>query len=175
MPEVWSKTVLLVNFDENDGYFDHVPSPSAPSLNADNVAGREVDVERCRDELPSTSAIRAPAGQQGPAGGGWPRLWSGSARCRCFAISPWSRGGWVNSRKCSITRRCCAFWRRALASRSRTSARSRRAGRGDLTERVQFQDTERLKPCPRLRAAARATRRTSCARRSSVAGRAVAD
>ena len=33
VPEVWSKTVLLVNFDENDGYFDHVPSPSAPSIN----------------------------------------------------------------------------------------------------------------------------------------------
>jgi phospholipase C len=32
-PEVWSKTVLIVTFDENDGYFDHVPSPSAPSPN----------------------------------------------------------------------------------------------------------------------------------------------
>ena len=29
-PETWSKTVLLVNFDENDGYFDHVPPPVAP-------------------------------------------------------------------------------------------------------------------------------------------------
>ena len=29
-PDVWSKTVLLVNFDENDGFFDHVPSPAAP-------------------------------------------------------------------------------------------------------------------------------------------------
>ena len=31
-PDVWSKTVLLINFDENDGYFDHVPPPAAPSL-----------------------------------------------------------------------------------------------------------------------------------------------
>src|SRR5690606_31515298 len=30
-PEVWSKTVLLVMFDENDGFFDHVPPPAAPS------------------------------------------------------------------------------------------------------------------------------------------------
>jgi phospholipase C len=30
-PEIWSQTVLLINFDENDGFFDHVPSPSAPS------------------------------------------------------------------------------------------------------------------------------------------------
>jgi phospholipase C len=24
VPEVWSKTVLLITFDENDGFFDHV-------------------------------------------------------------------------------------------------------------------------------------------------------
>ncbi|MFI8089376.1 phosphocholine-specific phospholipase C [Streptomyces sp. NPDC086080] len=29
-PDTWSKTVLLINFDENDGYFDHVPAPVAP-------------------------------------------------------------------------------------------------------------------------------------------------
>src|SRR5690606_3818322 len=34
-PEVWSKTVLLINFDENDGFFDHVPPPAAPSFNPD--------------------------------------------------------------------------------------------------------------------------------------------
>jgi phospholipase C len=28
--ETWSKTVLFVNFDENDGYFDHVPPPVPP-------------------------------------------------------------------------------------------------------------------------------------------------
>ncbi|MBL7520887.1 phospholipase C, phosphocholine-specific, partial [Frankia sp. CNm7] len=29
-PTIWAKTVLFLNFDENDGYFDHVPAPSAP-------------------------------------------------------------------------------------------------------------------------------------------------
>lgn len=29
--DTWSKTVLLVNFDENDGYFDHVPAPVPPA------------------------------------------------------------------------------------------------------------------------------------------------
>jgi phospholipase C len=29
--ETWSKTVLLVDFDENDGYFDHVPAPVPPA------------------------------------------------------------------------------------------------------------------------------------------------
>ena len=29
-PEVWASTVLLINYDENDGYFDHVPPPVPP-------------------------------------------------------------------------------------------------------------------------------------------------
>jgi phospholipase C len=35
-PGVWSKTVLLINYDENDGFFDHLPPP-APSRNADGT------------------------------------------------------------------------------------------------------------------------------------------
>ncbi|MFI0470189.1 phosphocholine-specific phospholipase C [Saccharopolyspora sp. 5N102] len=34
-PQVWSKTVLLLNFDENDGFFDHVPPPVPPKSAAD--------------------------------------------------------------------------------------------------------------------------------------------
>ena len=34
--DIWSKTVLLVNFDENDGYFDHVPAPVPPVSAADD-------------------------------------------------------------------------------------------------------------------------------------------
>ncbi len=30
-PDVWASTVLLVNYDENDGFFDHVQQPVAPS------------------------------------------------------------------------------------------------------------------------------------------------
>lgn len=29
-PEVWAKTALLISFDENDGFFDHVPPPVPP-------------------------------------------------------------------------------------------------------------------------------------------------
>ena len=31
-PRVWSRTVLLVMYDENDGFFDHVPPPAPHSL-----------------------------------------------------------------------------------------------------------------------------------------------
>jgi phospholipase C len=33
-PEVWAKTVFILNYDENDGLFDHVAPPSPP-LGAD--------------------------------------------------------------------------------------------------------------------------------------------
>lgn len=36
-PEVWSKTVLIVNYAESDGLFDHLPPPSAPSREADGT------------------------------------------------------------------------------------------------------------------------------------------
>ncbi|PWS46579.1 phospholipase C, phosphocholine-specific, partial [Streptomyces sp. FT05W] len=29
-PDVWRRTVVLINYDENDGFFDHVPPPVAP-------------------------------------------------------------------------------------------------------------------------------------------------
>jgi phospholipase C len=29
-PEVWAKTVFILNYDENDGIFDHVPPPIPP-------------------------------------------------------------------------------------------------------------------------------------------------
>ncbi|GAA2781788.1 phosphocholine-specific phospholipase C [Saccharopolyspora taberi] len=35
-PQVWSKTALLLNFDENDGFFDHVAPPVPPADAADD-------------------------------------------------------------------------------------------------------------------------------------------
>ncbi|MFE7712975.1 phosphocholine-specific phospholipase C [Streptomyces sp. NPDC057486] len=35
-PKTWSKTALFINFDENDGYFDHVPAPVAPRPDSGN-------------------------------------------------------------------------------------------------------------------------------------------
>ena len=65
-PEVWSKTVLLVNFDENDGFFDHVPPPAAPSLDpTDAVAGKADAGERV-DGADDARVPRAP-GRQPPA------------------------------------------------------------------------------------------------------------
>ncbi|MFF3688980.1 phosphocholine-specific phospholipase C [Streptomyces sp. NPDC002187] len=34
-PQVWRHTVVLINYDENDGFFDHVPPPVPPADNTD--------------------------------------------------------------------------------------------------------------------------------------------
>ncbi|SDV50127.1 phosphocholine-specific phospholipase C [Chitinasiproducens palmae] len=95
VPEVWSKTVLLVNFDENDGYFDHVPSPSAPSRNADlSLAGRSTLSET--DMAAEYFTQPPPDGSTSqPAPDG--RVFGPGPRVPLFVISPWSRGGWVDS------------------------------------------------------------------------------
>ncbi|MEV6524594.1 phosphocholine-specific phospholipase C [Longispora sp. NPDC051575] len=64
-PAVWEKTAFFLNYDENDGYFDHVVPPTPPPGTPDEfVAGRPIGL--------------------GP-------------RVPMTVISPWSRGGWVNS------------------------------------------------------------------------------
>ncbi|WP_010306725.1 alkaline phosphatase family protein [Saccharopolyspora spinosa] len=35
-PKIWSMTALLLNFDENDGFFDHVPPPVPPKPESGN-------------------------------------------------------------------------------------------------------------------------------------------
>ncbi|MER6900485.1 alkaline phosphatase family protein, partial [Amycolatopsis sp. NPDC000740] len=38
-PEVWSKTVFFINYDENDGLFDHVVPPMPPLVNRPGTDG----------------------------------------------------------------------------------------------------------------------------------------
>ncbi len=75
-PEVWSKTVLFITYDENGGFFDHVvpptPKPGTP--------GEEVSVPEAMVEAD---------GYGGPIGLGF--------RVPMLVVSPWSRGGWVDS------------------------------------------------------------------------------
>ncbi|MFB7372692.1 phosphocholine-specific phospholipase C [Streptomyces sp. NPDC056222] len=49
-PDVWRHTVVLINYDENDGFFDHVPPPVPPADNTD---------ERYKG-LPTGLGIRVP-------------------------------------------------------------------------------------------------------------------
>lgn len=78
-PEVWSRTVLFVTFDENDGFFDHVPPPCAPSLGPDGRRAGASTVDDASERLHGRMVF-------GPG-----------PRVPMIVVSPWSRGGWVCS------------------------------------------------------------------------------
>jgi len=80
---VWAKTVLFITYDENDGFFDHVPPPTAPP---------GTDGEWITAPLPDDAG-----GIAGPTGLGF--------RVPMLVISPWSRGGWVASQAFDHTSR----------------------------------------------------------------------
>jgi phospholipase C len=75
-PDVWSKTVVFLTYDENGGFFDHVAPPTAPK----GTEGEFLSV----NPLPQASG-----GAAGPIGLGF--------RVPMLVISPFSRGGHVNS------------------------------------------------------------------------------
>ena len=75
-PDVFNSTLVIINFDENDGQFDHVPPPvPAPGEADEFVAGTDL----------ATYGLTQPA----PVGLGF--------RVPLLLISPWTRGGWVTS------------------------------------------------------------------------------
>jgi phospholipase C len=123
-PEVWSKTVLFVMFDENDGFFDHVPPPAVPSiLDGGALAGAstvETTGEYHRFVPPDNTAEEA-----APLG----RPYGLGPRVPLYAISPWSKGGWVHSevsdhtslirfieRRFGVEEPNISPWRRAVCS-----------------------------------------------------------
>jgi phospholipase C len=79
-PEIWSRTVLFLTFDENDGFFDHVTPPAPPAVLADGARAGASTVSTDDDIHPQD---RLPYGL--------------SVRVPMTVISPWSTGGWVNS------------------------------------------------------------------------------
>ena len=88
-PDTWAKTVFLINYDENDGNFDHLPPPCPPSpLPGGGYAGKStVDTQRDYMNVPNATNLEPGDGQ--PYGPG--------PRVPMLVISPFSRGGYVNS------------------------------------------------------------------------------
>jgi len=79
-PDLWSKTALFLTYDENDGFFDHMPSPFAPK---DATQGKST-VDTRNEYFPGDTQL-----VPGPYGLG--------TRVPMLVISPWTRGGYVNS------------------------------------------------------------------------------
>ena len=91
-PKVWAKTVLFLMFDENDGFFDHVPPPAPPSIeSAVTFGGSTVDTTG------EYHLVRAPSEAPAELDELMGRPYGLGPRVPMYVISPWSRGGWVNS------------------------------------------------------------------------------
>jgi phospholipase C len=89
-PEVFSKTVFILTYDENDGFFDHMVPPTPPMSQAQGVSTVGT-VNEIFDgtESPNVAAYTETGYIPGPYGLG--------VRVPMIAISPWSKGGYVNS------------------------------------------------------------------------------
>jgi phospholipase C len=92
-PEVWKKTIFILTYDENDGYFDHAPSfaaadPRRPETGGAS-AGIDTGLEYTYKEDELRQGVQETEARSGPIGMGF--------RVPMIIASPWSRGGWINS------------------------------------------------------------------------------
>lgn len=136
VPEVWSKTVFLINYDENDGYFDHVPSPSAPSkLSSQTYAGKSTLTD---EEMSYEYFVHdAPEGSKNQPAKDNMSVYGPGPRVPMLVISPWSRGGWVNSQVFDHTS-VLRFLEQRFGVDEPNISPFRRAICGDLTSALNF-------------------------------------
>jgi len=93
-PEVWKKTIFIVTYDENDGYFDHVPPFVAPHSHQEGTGkvseGIDTRVEFVTlDQELDRKGFPVDYKRESSIGLGY--------RVPMIIASPWSRGGFVNS------------------------------------------------------------------------------
>ncbi|WP_083449815.1 phosphocholine-specific phospholipase C [Luteipulveratus mongoliensis] len=126
-PEVWSKTALLITYDENDGFFDHVvPAyPNSPQLQGNSTVSTENEI------------YSGPAGATGPYGLG--------QRVPMLVVSPWSTGGWVCSETFDHTS-IIRFMEERFGVEEPQITPWRRAVCGDLTSAFDFGRTHTTVP-----------------------------
>ena len=94
-PEIWKKTIFILAYDENDGYFDHVP-PFVPPHHLKPETGKvsagiDTSVEHVNIEHEKKRKYKNPEkdARESPIGLGF--------RVPLVIASPWSRGGQVCS------------------------------------------------------------------------------
>jgi len=79
-PEVWKKTIFVLTYDENDGYFDHQPPFVVPNPSDASSGKVSAGIDFATDFEPRKGS---------PIGLGY--------RVPMVIASPWSKGGFVNS------------------------------------------------------------------------------
>ncbi len=122
-PDVFNSTLVIINYDENDGQFDHVPPP--------------VPAPGARDEFyydSSGTLANEGLAHPMPVGLGF--------RVPLILISPWTRGGWVTSEVSDHTSvvQFLEKWTEALGTPAPCPNISawRRSVCGDLTSAFDF-------------------------------------
>jgi phospholipase C len=131
-PDVWSKTALLINYDENDGFFDHLVPPFPPTSSANGLS----TVDTGGEIFPGSAKYAS-----GPYGLG--------ARVPMLVVSPWSKGGWVCSETfdhTSVIRFIQKRFGRAHGLAEPNISPWRRAICGDLTSAFDFRNPNTATP-----------------------------
>ncbi len=126
---LWSKTMLVLMYDENDGWFDHVSPPTPPR-------GTEGEY-LTNTSFPSGESSPDTLGIKGPLGLG--------VRVPCIVISPFSRGGHVASEVFDHTSQLKLVAERFGVKVPNVSAWRRRTV-GDLTSTLFRSKTETAVP-----------------------------
>jgi phospholipase C len=125
-PEVFSKTVFIVNYDEADGSFDHLVPPSPPP-----TTGAGASTVSIENEIVTTSTPNGPIGL--------------GTRVSFLAISPWSKGGYVNSEVFDHTS-TIQFIEKRFGVFEKNLSPWRRAVTGDLTSVFNFANPNDARP-----------------------------
>ncbi|MGK4581843.1 phosphocholine-specific phospholipase C [Kitasatospora sp. HPMI-4] len=121
-PDVWAKTALLITYDENDGFFDHVVPPVPPASAAQGKSTVDTSTEIYH-------ATGDGSLMTGPYGLG--------QRVPMLVVSPWSKGGWVCSQTFDHTS-IIQFIERRFGVHEPNISPWRRAICGDLTSAFDF-------------------------------------
>jgi phospholipase C len=108
--DLWSKTVFIIDYDENDGLFDHVVPPLPPAGTADEF-------------------VQITGQPNWPIGGG--------VRVPCFIVSPWTVGGYVASEQFDHTS-VLQFLEQVTGVQETNISAWRRQTFGDLTSALGF-------------------------------------
>jgi phospholipase C len=124
----WSKTVLFATYDENGGFFDHVPPVTAPV----RTPGEYVTAAA----VPDPTVMGSPA-VTGPIGLGF--------RVPMLIISPFSRGGFVSSDLFDHTS-VLRFLETRFGAEVPNLSAWRRATVGDLTSAFNFRSADQSVP-----------------------------
>lgn len=122
-PSVYAKTVFILNYDENGGFFDHIPPPMPPTSSSNGISTVSTDGEISTINESGDSISPTPIGL--------------GFRVPMIIISPWTYGGRVCSQVFDHTSVLQFLEQRFGVAEPNISA-WRRAVCGDLTSAFNF-------------------------------------